>query len=87
MARVQAKSKIDAARDLLIAWQFVVNGITVQTTKERGKYWKTWTIYYEECNVKPYLDTIKPYKRTIIIKIFVARVQTRDYGNGSQVHV
>ena len=87
MAPVQAKPKIDVACDPLIVWQGIGNEITVQTSKARVKYWNTWTSYYEECNVGPYLDTITPCESTIILASFAAQVITGDYGNGSQVRV
>ena len=87
MARVQITSKVDITCDLLLAWQGIANGITVQNAKAREKYWKAWTGYYDECNADPYLECLSRCEQGVLLTGFAARVRTGVYVYRDQVHV
>ena len=87
MARIQGPRKTGIACDILLAWRTIADGVTVQTSKTREKYWKCWTSYCTQCNTTPYLTDLNPCERTVIITGFAARVRTGAYGLGDQVRV
>jgi len=87
MERIQGPGKIGVACDILFAWGEIADGVTVQTSKTRQRYWKHWAGYCQQCNTDPFLTGISPCERAIIITAFAARVRTGAYGRGDQVKV
>jgi hypothetical protein len=87
MERIQGPEKIGVACDILFAWGTIADGVTVQTSKTRQRYWKDWTGYCQQCNTDPFLSSLSLCERAVIITAFAARVRTGAYGQGNQVKV
>ena len=87
MERIQGPGQIGIACDILFAWGTIADGVTVQTSKTRQRYWKHWTEYCQQCTTDPFLTSLSPCERAVIITAFAARVRTGAYGRGDQVKV
>ena len=87
MERIQGTTQVGIACDILLAWGTIADGVTVQTSKTRQKYWKHWTDYCQNCSTDPFLTGLSPCERAVVITAFTARVRTGAYGRGDPVKV
>ena len=87
MERVQRTFKDRIACDVKLAWRSISDEVTVQTARTREKYWSHWNNYCKEYGTEPYLHSVKPCEKSIILTVFTVRVHTGAYIQGDHVQI
>ena len=78
---------MELARDFLLVWRSIANGVTHQTSQTRKKCWGRWCSCTAACKSNPFLHGESTLIQTILLTGFAARVRTGAHGYKHEVTV
>lgn len=87
MERIHPSARPGIARDLLLARRAIATGTTAAHARDRAKYWKHWEDYVNTCKINPFLHSVPPLERDIILSGFAARIRAGSYGRARPIKV